>query len=135
MAYPAQVVLLGNSHSHLSVRAAVLKHFWRVEIVAVDAGETPKFNSELLVVCSSIAGPERQNWVDRARAELPALLIVRMDDYDAGPLCGADAAVEDEHGPGALVSAIYELLTERGLESREWPRNTEAQITQGGWVQ
>jgi len=130
MVQPAQVLLIGNSRAHLNVRAAVLQHFWGVETVALDFGEKPTFDSELLVVCSTIPRSDRQLWVEQARAAVPTLLIVRMDEYDAGPLCGADAAVEEDDGPGALVSAIYELLTERGLESREWP-----QIAEGGWVQ
>jgi hypothetical protein len=130
MALPAQVSILGNTQAHLNVRAAVLQHFWRVETVALDAGETPKFLGELLVVCATIPSEERQAWVEKARTQAPAMLIVRVDNYDSGPRASADATVDDEHGPGALVSAIYELLTERGLESREWP-----EIPEGGWVQ
>jgi hypothetical protein len=127
---PAQVSIVGNSQAHLNVRAAVLQHFWRVETVALDAGEQPKFSSELVVMCATIPGPERQDWVERARAKAPSILIVRVDAFDSGPMAGADATVDDDHGPGALVSAIYELLTERGLESREWP-----EVPDGGWVQ
>jgi hypothetical protein len=130
MATPAQVALIGNSQSYLDVRAAVLQHFWLVETVALDLGELPAFTSELVVVCCSLAKTEQQAWIERARHSVPHLLIVRMDGFDSGPLAGADASVEDNHGPGALVSAIYELLTERGLESREWPV-----LPEGGWVQ
>ena len=130
MAEPARVSLIGNSQSHLDVRAAVLQHFWKVETIALDLGEAPDFNTELVVVCASIGKPEQQRWVDRARQAAPMLLIVRCDGFDSGPLAGADATVDDEHGPGALVSTIYELLTERGLESRDWP-----ELPDGGWVQ
>jgi hypothetical protein len=124
------VALIGNSQAYLNVRAAVLQHFWQVRTVALDQGEVPEFGPELVVICASIPGTEQQGWVDRARLEQPAVLIVRVDNFISGPLAGADASVEDDHGPGALVSTIYELLTERGLESREWP-----EIPEGGWVQ
>jgi len=130
MASPAQVTLIGNTQAYLNARAAVLQHFWLVETVAIDIGEVPKFVGELVVVCASLPAVERQHWVERARAEKPHVLIVRADSFESGPLAGADAIVEDDHGPGALVSAIYELLTERGLESRCWP-----EVTETSWVQ
>ncbi len=130
MSSPAKIALIGNSQAYLDVRAAVLQHFWLVETIALDLGEMPAFTSDLMVVCDNIAEPEKQGWVDRARQAMPQALIVRMDGFNSGPLAGADASVEDDHGPGALVSTIYELLTERGLESREWPV-----LPEGGWVQ
>jgi hypothetical protein len=130
MASPAHVTLIGNTQAYLNVRAAVLQHFWLVETVALDAGELPKSLAELVVVCASVPPQERQQWVEWSRGEKPNVLIVRMDSFESGPLAGADAIVEDEHGPGALVSAIYELLVERGLESRGWP-----EVAEGGWVQ
>jgi hypothetical protein len=130
MASPAHVTLIGNTQAYLNVRAAVLQHFWLVETVALDAGELPKSLAELVVVCASVPAQERQQWVEWSRGEKPNVLIVRMDSFESGPLAGADAIVEDEHGPGALVSAIYELLVERGLESRGWP-----EVAEGGWVQ
>ena len=130
MATPAQVTLIGNTQAYLNVRAAVLQHFWLVETVALDTGEVPKCLGELVVVCASLPSEERQAWVERSRAEKAKVLIVRMDAYDAGPLAGADACVEEDHGPGALASAIYELLTERGFESRAW-----MDAEDGGWVQ
>lgn len=130
MANPAQVTLIGNSQAYLNVRAAVLQHFWQVETVDLDCGEVPQFAGDLVVVCASLTGAERQAWVDRARVENPHVLIVRADQFDLGPLAGADASVDDDQGPGALVSTIFELLTERGLESRDWPH-----VEEGGWVQ
>ena len=130
MSSPAKIALIGNSQAYLDVRAAVLQHFWLVETIALDLGEMPALTSDLMVVCDNIAEPEKQGWVDRARQAMPQALIVRMDGFNSGPLAGADASVEDDHGPGALVSVIYELLTERGLESREWPV-----LPEGGWVQ
>jgi hypothetical protein len=130
MPEPASVCIVGNVQEHLNARAAVLQHFWRVETVALEASEHPKFESDLVVICSSIPWVERQWWVDQARAKAPAILIVRVDEYDSGPSSGADATVDREHGPGALVSAIYELLTERGLPSRAWPESRDE-----GWLQ
>jgi hypothetical protein len=130
MSAPAKVSIIGNTQAYVNVRAAVLQHFWLVETVALDAGEVPLFAAELMVLCASIAAEEQQDWVDRARVKRPHILIVRMDGFNHGPLAGADAMVDDGEGPGALVSTIYELLTERGLESREWP-----EIPDGGWVQ
>ena len=130
MASPAQVTLIGNTQAYLNVRAAVLQHFWLVETVALDSGEVPNHLGELVVICASLSPQDRDVWVERSRAEKPKVLIVRVDAFNSGPLAGADAIVDDDHGPGALVSAIYELLTERGLESREWP-----EIPEGGWVQ
>ena len=126
----AKVALIGNSQPYLDVRAAVLQHFWQVQTVALDLGEAPDFNAEMVVVCASIPEIEQQQWVNRARQQSPLILIVRMNQFNSGPLMGADATVDDEDGPGPLVSTIYELLTERGLESREWPETIE-----GGWVQ
>ncbi len=130
MAEPAEVCIVGNAQVYLNARASVLQHFWRVQTVALEAGEEPAFQSDLVVICSSIPWAERQWWVDRARAESPSILIVRVDEYDSGPSSGADATVDRQHGPGALVAAIYELLTERGLPSRAWPESRDE-----GWVQ
>jgi hypothetical protein len=130
MPSPAQVTLIGNSQAYLNVRATVLKHFWLVETVDLELDEVPGAETELVVLCASLPAAQRQLWVERWREEHPKVLIVRMDGFDAGPLAGADAIVEDEHGPGALVSTIYELLTERGLESRAW-----LEVAEGGWVQ
>ena len=130
MAVPAQVSLIGVSQADLNVQAAVLHHFWAIKTIALDAGEEPSFDSELLVIGASLNRPEQQVWVDRARHAVPQLLIVRIDGFDSGPLAGADATVDHEHGPAALVSTIYELLTERGLESRAWPIEGEVVLVQ-----
>jgi hypothetical protein len=130
MPEPAKVSIVGNTQAYLNVRAAVLQHFWSVETVALDSGEIPEFAAELMVLSASIPNDEQQQWVDRARLAKSQILIVRMNGFSHGPLAGADAMVDDGGGPGALVSAIYELLTERGLESREWPK-----VPDGGWVQ
>ena len=130
VAIPARVTLIGNGQEHLETRAEVLRHFWGVTTVALDEGAQPDWKTELVIVCHSLAEPERQEWVERIRQEAPGMLVVRMNGFDSGPHAGADATVDEAHGPGALVSAIYELLTERGLPSRAW---TEEGVA--SWVQ
>jgi hypothetical protein len=127
---PAKVMIIGNSLPYLESRAKVLRNFWMVEMVALDLGQVPNFKADLLVVSASVPEPERQRLVEMARAQTPLTLIVRTDGYDSGPLSSADATVDEERGPGALVSTIYELLTERGLPSRGWPK-----LYQGEWLQ
>jgi hypothetical protein len=130
MVVAAKVTLIGNNQAYLDVRGAVLVHFWQVATFALDQGAEPDLSNDLAVICASLTSDAQQGWVDRIRLEKPQMLIVRMNGFDSGPLNGADATVDDDHGPGALVSTIYELLTERGLESRDWPEPIE-----GGWVQ
>ena len=117
----ARVLLIGNADAHLDARAAVLRSFWQVATVSVDTGESPFLDTDLVVVCETLPEPERQQWVERVRLESSAMLVVKLNGYDAGPHASADATVDVERGPGALVATIYELLTERGLESRGWP--------------
>jgi hypothetical protein len=118
---PARVLLIGNEREHLEARAAVLHHFWEIDIAALSGSDVPVFSADLVVVCHTLPEEERQQWVMRVRHQVPTMLIVRMNGFDSGPHAGADATVDVHHGPGALVSTIYELLTERGLASREWP--------------
>ena len=118
---PAKVTLVGNGRAQLETRARVLTHFWETEVVALDEGQTPDYETHLMIVFETLPEPERQDWVQRARAEKPGLLLVKINGYDSGPHAGADATVDETHGPGALVSTIYELLTERDLPSRAWP--------------
>lgn len=116
----ARVLLIGNAEAHLDARAAVLRNFWQVATVVVEAGEAFLLDTDLVVVCETLPEPERQHWVERVRLESSAMLVVKLNGYDAGPHASADATVDVEHGPGALVATIYELLTERGLASRAW---------------
>ena len=120
MTLPARVLLIGFDDASLETMAVVLRHFWVVEKAHIDRVAEPVFDADLAVLCDSIEEPRRQRWVEGLRAEWPSLLIVKMNGYDSGPHAGADATVDMVHGPGALVSTIYELLTERGLPSRSW---------------
>lgn len=117
----ARILLIGNKEAHLDARAAVLRSFWQIATLSVEAGKLPLIDTDLVVVCETLPEPERQQWVERVRLESSAMLVVKLNGYDAGPHASADATVDVEHGPGALVARIYELLTERGLESRGWP--------------
>lgn len=127
---PASVTIIGNDEEHLESRAVVLRHFWTVVKVPLDKGSLPSLKTDLVVVCHTLPDGERQDWVERVRADVPTMLIVKVNGYDSGPHASADATVDEEHGPAKLVSTIYELLTERGLESRKWPMEL-----QGAWVQ
>ncbi len=117
---PARVLLIGQDDASLEAMAVVLRHFWAVEKVLVDRVSEPVFDADLVVLCDSIEEPRRQRWVEALRAEWPSLLIVKLNGYDSGPHAGADATVDTVHGPGALVSTLYELLTERGMPSKPW---------------
>ena len=120
MTLPARVLLIGQDEDHLERMAVVLRHFWVVEKALIDRVAEPVFDADLAVLCDSIEEPRRQRWVEGLRAEWPSLLIVKLNGYDSGPHASADATVDTAHGPGALVSTIYELLTERGIPSRPW---------------
>ncbi len=121
MSTPARVLLIGRELAHLEARVAVLEHFWRVGMAVVETETRVELKADVVVVCETLPELERQAWVSRARQEVPGAVVVKMNRHDAGPQAGADATVDEIHGPGALVSTIYELLTERGLESRAWP--------------
>ena len=126
MTSPARVLLIGDEMAHLQLRAVVLEHFWRIGIAVVDATGSVEFDADVFVVCHTLAEEDRQSWVERVRERSPAALVVKMNGRPAGPHGGADATVDDDEGPGALVSTIYELLTERGVPSRHWPLAGEA---------
>lgn len=125
MATPARVLLLGTEQDHMETRAAILEHFWRVGVLVVDPGTEVRLGAEVVVVCETLPDTERHEWVQRVRHHSPSALVVKMNGHPAGPHAGADATVDEADGPGALVATIYELLTERGLESRDgrWPGN------------
>lgn len=112
--------------AHLQLRAAVLEHFWQIGIAVVDGAGAADLEADVFVVCNSLTEGERQGWVERVRERSPMALVVKMNGRPAGPHAGADATVDDDEGPGALVSTIYELLNERGLPSRNWPLAGEA---------
>ena len=118
---PARVLLIGNERAHLEARAAVLHHFWHVELAPLAESELPVFSADLVVVCHTLPEAERQHWVLTVRHQFPSILIVRMNGFESGPHGGADATVDVEAGPGSLVSTLYELLTERGIASKRWP--------------
>ncbi len=105
--------------------AVVLRHFWAIEKVIVGEALGALADSDLTVICDSIEEPRRQQFVEALRAQAPLQLIVKLNGYDSGPHAGADATVDTIHGPGALVSTVYELLTERGLATRAWPTPAE----------
>ena len=130
MTNAAKVILVGKDSSQLDRMASVLIHFWLVQKFLLDGDEPEIATSDLAIVCDSVPEPERQDLVWWMRQHDPRMLVVKMNGFDSGPHAGADATVDEMHGPGALVSTIYGLLTERDLGSRSW-----AEQNPGGWVQ
>ena len=129
MSTPARVLLIGYERSQLEVKASILHHFWTITLASPDQSDVPIFSADLVVVCHTLPEAERQHWVAKVRHQIPSMLIVRMNGFDSGPHAGADATVNIHNGPGALVSTIYELLTERGLISRDWPEPSASNPT------
>ena len=127
----ARVLLLGDEQRQLEVRAAVLQHFWSIATSTLELSALPIHAADVIVLCHTIPEPQRQTLVTRIRHDAPEILLVKMNGYDSGPHLGADATVDLAHGPAALVSTIYELLTERGLPSREWPLVAEFEPAAG----
>jgi hypothetical protein len=132
-----RVLLLGRDQANLEMMAVVLRHFWAVDQALLSASDRlgdPTLdaleNADLAVLCDSIEEPRRQRFVEALRAHWPTLLIVKLNGYDSGPHAGADATVDTVHGPAALVSTLYELLTERGLPSKEWTT-----VSDPAWIQ
>ena len=122
----ARVVLVGDEREHLEAKASVLRHFWPVRMTGPEPELLEHVAAEVAVVAVTLNERERQECVDRLREQSPGLLIVKMNGYDSGPYAGSYAIVDEAHGPGALVSTIYQLLMEKGLPSRAWPEHPEA---------
>lgn len=121
MTTPARVLIIGKEPVDLEARASILRHFWSVSTVAFDLVDRTEPNADIVVICETLSEAERQECVDRVRDVAPKMLVVKVNGYDSGPFGGADATVDEQHGPGALVSTVYELLTERGIRGRAWP--------------
>jgi hypothetical protein len=124
MTSPAHILLVGNDGRLLNERATLLANFWTVTAISSfdDAGHALAA-AGLVVLCHTLTDAQRLAWIDRARTPAPTRPIVSLEFVDpagTGRRNGADARVEHRLGPAALVATIYELLTERGLGSREW---------------
>ena len=116
-----RVLIVGKDPAAMETRRAILDHFWPIHLRLIDTWAQEKLTDDLVVLCGSIPEFEQQDWIERIRLLAPLILLVRVNGFDSGPHAGADASVDEHHGPGALVSTIYGLLTERGLASRDWP--------------
>ena len=121
MNMPARVLIVGNDQSLLDVRASILQHFWIVSITAPPHASIPPASVDVAIFCNTLQEEERPIWLSSLRGVTPNLLIVTLNPFDSGPRNGADAAVNLDRGPAALVSTVFELLTERGLEHKLWP--------------
>jgi len=121
---PAHILLVGNDGRLLNERAGLLSNFWEIAAISsFDAGEPALGNADLLVLCHTVTEAQRLAWIASSRASLatrPIVSIEFVDPADAGRRSGADATVDHNRGPAALVSTIYELLNERGLGSKQW---------------
>jgi hypothetical protein len=121
---PAQILLVGNDGRLLNERAALLASFWEVEAISsFDEGGPALQKADLLVLCHTVTEAQRLAWIASSRVSLPTRPIVSLefvDSAETGRRNGADATVDHNRGPAALVSTIYELLNERGLHSRQW---------------
>ncbi len=126
MPTPAKVLLIGYIQSDLDAQRSVLRHFWTIETALTDGRSPVPLNADLVVVSESLPSEQRQLLVESVREQAPLMLIVKLNGYDSGPHAGADATVSWNRGPGALVSTIHELLTERGLASRGWQEHGAA---------
>lgn len=111
---------MGRDLGPLERMARVLRHCWVVQTGLVEVGETPALDADVVVLCDSFTEAERQGWVDLVKGQAPGMLIVKMNGYNSGPHAGADATVDEDQGPAALISTVYELLCERGVGSRGW---------------
>lgn len=120
MSAPARILLLGKDQALLNLRASVLIHFWYIATRATLRFDITDSAADLIVLCYTIPEQQRRSWIASVRTAIPNLLVITLDDFDSGPREGTDLTVNRNHGPAALVSAIYELLHERGLESKPW---------------
>jgi hypothetical protein len=124
MSSPAHILLVGNEGRLLNERAVLLANFWTIAAISsFDEAGDALHTASLVVLCHTLTEAQRVAWVERARAAAlarPILSLEFTDPADVGRRNGTDATVEHRLGPAALVSAIYELLTERGIASRQW---------------
>lgn len=120
----AHILLVGNDGRLLNERAELLANFWEIEAISsFDAGDASLGIADLLVLCHTVTDAQRLAWIARSRGSLPTRPIVSLEFVDTADLDrrnGADAAVDHNRGPAALVSTIYELLNERGRGSKPW---------------
>ena len=120
MRKPAHILIIGNDPRLLAARAQVLLNFWTVSAITPFDDSTDLRTVDLLVLCHTLEEWQRQHWIAAFRLHHPIGLVVSLDFLDGIPRGGTDARVDHSNGPGALVSVIYELLTERGLPSKAW---------------
>ena len=74
-----RVLIIGRDQIAIDARASLLEHFWSTHTASVEAGELPPINADLVVVSDSLPDAERQELVERVRAQAPAMLIVKIN--------------------------------------------------------
>jgi hypothetical protein len=128
MNMPARILLVGNDQILLETRASILRHFWTMATTTPPHAVVATESVDMVVLCQTLPEEQRQIWTANLRIASPTLLAVALTRFDAGPRNGYDACVNVDRGPAALVASIYELLTERGLESKLWPDSDASRL-------
>lgn len=136
----AHILLVGNDGRLLQERTELLAHFWSIAAMSTfDEGPVHLRLADLLVLCHSVAPEQQAAWIASSRADRPGRPIVSIAFASAsgpgeapGHGRSTDAVVGHDRGPAALVSAIYELLTERGLLSKPWASGRQTLLNADG---
>ena len=118
---PAHVLMIGDNPAQLQAHMSILKYFWTIATADVHAYDHLLVTTDVVVLSHTLEEVERQRLVREISVARPEVLLVKINGYDSGPHAGVDASVDLHHGPAALISTLYELLTERGLGHRQWP--------------
>jgi hypothetical protein len=145
MSKAAHILLVGNDGRLLNERAELLAHFWSVTAISTFDERQPFLQlSDLVVLCHTVDEAQRTAWVAQSRSAMPARAIISLELVEAAALepsgalmrtvfrSGTDAVVDHHRGPAALVSTIYELLNERGLESKPWTAGGQTLLGRDG---
>jgi hypothetical protein len=133
MSHAAHILLVGSDGRLLNERAALLEHFWTVSAISTfDEAVAGLRTAELLVLCHSVTEEQRAVWIEASRAAAPQRPVISLETGETARRAGVDAVVDHGRGPAALVSTIYELMTERGLKSRQWAAGAQTLLSPDG---
>jgi hypothetical protein len=136
MSGTAHILLVGNDGRLLNERAELLSSFWEISAISsFDESQSALGGADLLLLCHTVTEAQRLDWIACSRASLATRPIVSLefvDPAETGRRSGADATVDHNRGPAALVSTIYELLNERGLGSKRWTAGGQTLLAADG---